>query len=405
MTTEATTLLEAARSRVTSAKAWVSSAKKQERASVKELRSARDYLKGLENKLLLSDANPVSPENVAADGVVSNENFTEHVNEEVSEDNAAAEEEDVGGDVAVGDVHEDDASESEEEDDSSVDTYAGAEKYMRGSSENIYHGEDKEEEDDDDQRRSSRAPSKKRIFDPSPAHTESSRKRKAAMASRAGGIRTNAGPLIYGGFETRSDLPEWIGTVSSLLSLKQQGSSGGVTPTPKNVSSANGAKRGRGRPRKNPEDLKHPRKQKTAAASASKKKSSAPTKKTKQQLADIMAPPKKLQQPLSSKYNGVSKTKERKSIGSSMFESKFARYRMGCYVLEVDAALAYDGVVRSSGRKEHFCKINFTTQGDYLNARNEECASRGIDMDLEDSLGAVTARVNDAKNLMPKSKK
>ena len=92
----------------------------------------------------LSDANPVSPENVAADGVVSNENITERVNEEVSEDNAAAEEdEEAGGDVAV-DEHEDedDASESEEEDDSSVDTYAGAEKYMRGSSENMYHDED-----------------------------------------------------------------------------------------------------------------------------------------------------------------------------------------------------------------------------------------------------------------------
>ena len=96
---------------------------------------------------------------------------------------------------------------------------------------------------------------------------------------------------------------------------------------------------------------------------------------------------------LSSRYNGVSKSKRR--FGAAKFEAKFAKYRLGSYVLEVDAALAYDGAVRGRQVKKYYSKINFATEQDYLDAREKELETRGITVDLEETL-AYISKVKDA---------
>ena len=51
-----------------------------------------------------------------------------------------------------------------------------------------------------------------------------------------------------------------------------------------------------------------------------------------------------------------------------------------------DAALAYDSAIRARELKEHYRKINFDTQEDYLEAREIEMKNRGNSVDLEETL-------------------
>mmetsp|Transcript_48398 Transcript_48398/g.102924 ORF Transcript_48398/g.102924 Transcript_48398/m.102924 type:complete len:702 (+) Transcript_48398:74-2179(+) len=96
----------------------------------------------------------------------------------------------------------------------------------------------------------------------------------------------------------------------------------------------------------------------------------------------------------SSGYNGVSKISKTKG---HKYEARFSGHRLGTYCLKADAALAYDGFVRSSGRKRHFVKINFKAQQDYLDARASELKARGdLAVDLEITLDYISAKVNAA---------
>ena len=90
-----------------------------------------------------------------------------------------------------------------------------------------------------------------------------------------------------------------------------------------------------------------------------------------------------------SRYNGVSKSKS-KSARKNGFEAKFLKHWLGSYVLEVDAALAYDGAVRGLRAKEHFSKINFKTEKCYRDARKKELAARGLTVDLEETLAFIS---------------
>ena len=94
----------------------------------------------------------------------------------------------------------------------------------------------------------------------------------------------------------------------------------------------------------------------------------------------------------SSQYNGVSKTKSKKHGGKG-YEARFSKYRVGSYILEVDAALAYDGLVRASGWKDHYLKINFAAEQDYIDAREKELEARALDVELEETLAYITAKV------------
>lgn len=94
-----------------------------------------------------------------------------------------------------------------------------------------------------------------------------------------------------------------------------------------------------------------------------------------------------------SRYNGVSKTKRKNR--DSKFEAKFTKYRLGSYVLEVDAALAYDGAIRARRLKEHYVKINFAVEQDYMSARERELKARGITVDLDETLASIS-KVKDA---------
>eukprot|EP00580_Thalassiosira_gravida_P014975 CAMPEP_0201664614 /NCGR_PEP_ID=MMETSP0494-20130426/6017_1 /ASSEMBLY_ACC=CAM_ASM_000839 /TAXON_ID=420259 /ORGANISM="Thalassiosira gravida, Strain GMp14c1" /LENGTH=850 /DNA_ID=CAMNT_0048143409 /DNA_START=174 /DNA_END=2726 /DNA_ORIENTATION=+ len=112
------------------------------------------------------------------------------------------------------------------------------------------------------------------------------------------------------------------------------------------------------------------------------------------------------------KFNGVSKISKAKG---HKYEARFSSVRLGSYVLKADAALAYDGYVRSSGRKKHFGKINFQVESDYLVARELELEGRGLgnianssnggstgssislkSIDLEDTLEYISTKVNNA---------
>jgi len=139
--------------------------------------------------------------------------------------------------------------------------------------------------------------------------------------------------------------------------------------------------------------------------------------------AKMSNPIKKITVPTSSstssssivKYNGVSKISKAKG---HKYEARFSSVRLGSYVLKADAALAYDGYVRSSGRKKHFGKINFQVESDYLVARELELEGRGLgnidnggnggsssnggsnislkSIDLEDALEYISTKVNNA---------
>lgn len=94
----------------------------------------------------------------------------------------------------------------------------------------------------------------------------------------------------------------------------------------------------------------------------------------------------------SSRYNGVSKKK-----GDKRYKSKFSGYSLGSYILETDAALAYDALVRASGRKGHVNKINFSAQQDYMEARECELKARDISVDLEEILEYISSKVKGGK--------
>ena len=97
----------------------------------------------------------------------------------------------------------------------------------------------------------------------------------------------------------------------------------------------------------------------------------------------------------SSSFNGVCKA-IRQSQTSSKYEANFSKWRLGTYTLEADAALAYDSAVRKSGLEQHFCKINFDSEADYMKTRAKEIKSRKIDagnVDLEDTLAMITDKV------------
>lgn len=96
-----------------------------------------------------------------------------------------------------------------------------------------------------------------------------------------------------------------------------------------------------------------------------------------------------------SQYTGV---KSRRT--GSLFEARFSTNRLGSYVLESDAAVAYDGFVRKSGRKGHFSKINFASQQDYMDAREKELDVRGLDVDFYKTLAVIESRVEDAASKM-----
>ena len=98
----------------------------------------------------------------------------------------------------------------------------------------------------------------------------------------------------------------------------------------------------------------------------------------------------------SSRYNGVY---IRNTKHDSFFEASFLAFRLGNkYTLQTDAALAYDSAIRARGLKEHYRKINFDTQEDYLQAREEEMKNRGISICLEETLVGLISTVKAFKD-------
>ena len=96
----------------------------------------------------------------------------------------------------------------------------------------------------------------------------------------------------------------------------------------------------------------------------------------------------------SPRFNGVSKMSKLKG---HKYEARFSSYRLGSYVLKADAALAYDGFVRSSGKKKCISKINFKVERDYLDARESESSAKGgTAVDLEEALNYISSKVNTA---------
>lgn len=94
-------------------------------------------------------------------------------------------------------------------------------------------------------------------------------------------------------------------------------------------------------------------------------------------------------------FNGVSK---KKKCGKKKFEAKFSKFSLGGYLLETDAALAYDAAVKAREDEAHYFKINFATEESYLIAREEEVKARGITDDLVDTLEITS----NARNLAAK---
>ena len=123
--------------------------------------------------------------------------------------------------------------------------------------------------------------------------------------------------------------------------------------------------------------------------------------KEAEKLAKKKTPPKAKAKPpkkpkgASSSFNGVCKA-IRVSQTTSKYEANFSKWRLGTYTLEADAALAYDSAVRKSGLEQHFCKINFDSEADYMKTRAKEIKSRKIDaeeVDLEGTLAMITDKV------------
>ena len=89
-----------------------------------------------------------------------------------------------------------------------------------------------------------------------------------------------------------------------------------------------------------------------------------------------------------SSYKGVYR------VPSKRFETRFIHIRLGSYLLQTDAALAYDSAIRARGLEEHYNKINFDTKEDYLEAREKELENRGITIDLEETLSFMSSYVS-----------
>jgi len=104
----------------------------------------------------------------------------------------------------------------------------------------------------------------------------------------------------------------------------------------------------------------------------------------------------------SSRYNGVY---IRNTKHDSFFEASFLAFRLGNkFALQSDAALAYDSAIRARELKEHYRKINFDTQEDYLQAREKEMKNRGINIDLEETLVHLISTVKAFKDQLVLSK-
>ena len=92
----------------------------------------------------------------------------------------------------------------------------------------------------------------------------------------------------------------------------------------------------------------------------------------------------------SSRYNGVY-AKELKH--ENKYEVQFCGVRLGVYILQADAALAYDSAIRARGEKEHSHKINFSSSKDYLAARKAEAKSQSTNVDLEEALAFIMSKI------------
>ena len=92
----------------------------------------------------------------------------------------------------------------------------------------------------------------------------------------------------------------------------------------------------------------------------------------------------------SSRYNGVY-AKELKH--ENKYEVQFCGVRLGVYILQADAALAYDAAIRARGEKEHSHKINFASSKDYLAARKVEAKSQSTNVDLEEALAFIMSKI------------
>jgi hypothetical protein len=71
---------------------------------------------------------------------------------------------------------------------------------------------------------------------------------------------------------------------------------------------------------------------------------------------------------------------------------KGTQYPFGTYVLEADAAFAYDCAVE--GLWDNNGIMNFETKRDYFNARKLELESKGISADESESLNEVVSQIN-----------
>lgn len=90
-------------------------------------------------------------------------------------------------------------------------------------------------------------------------------------------------------------------------------------------------------------------------------------------------------------YNGVYRDFSNKR--STVFDSRFLDIRLGRFILETDAALVYDSAIRAQALKKHYEKINFATEKDYLQAREEEMKNRDKGTDLGLTLGIMIESV------------
>ena len=96
-----------------------------------------------------------------------------------------------------------------------------------------------------------------------------------------------------------------------------------------------------------------------------------------------------------SQYNGVfAKKAKSKSNHESLFKATFLKYRLGSYLFETDAALAYDAAIRARRSEKYYTKINFATEKSYLKAREKELKARDINIDLREVLVYMTDRTS-----------
>jgi len=93
----------------------------------------------------------------------------------------------------------------------------------------------------------------------------------------------------------------------------------------------------------------------------------------------------------SSAYNGLKKSSTIvKGNRVTIFHSEILSFRLASFILESDAALAYDSAIRAQALKDHYNKINFATEKDYLGVRTKELKNRDIPhVDLERTLDSI----------------